>query len=189
MVPPVVPAGRMGEREQPVLRAEGNLSLRPWVSTDAGTVVEAFTDPEIRRWHMRMFTSEEEAGAWIARWRDEWRAESNGSWAVARSDTAEILGQVALRDVSLSGGHAECTYWVLPAARGMRVAPRATAELARWALDELGLHRLQIAHSIANASSCRVAEKAGFTLEGTMRSHLLHADGWHDMHLHSRVKD
>ena len=33
----------------------------------------------------------------------------------------------------------------------------------------------------------RVAAKAGFTAEGTLRSALLHADGWHDMHLHARV--
>jgi RimJ/RimL family protein N-acetyltransferase len=34
----------------------------------------------------------------------------------------------------------------------------------------------------------RVAAKAGFTAEGTLRSALLHADGWHDMHLHARVQ-
>ncbi|MEW2435901.1 GNAT family protein [Streptomyces caniferus] len=42
---------------------------------------------------------------------------------------------------------------------------------------------------MANPASCRVATKAGFRLEGTMRSALLHADGWHDEHLHARVQD
>jgi [ribosomal protein S5]-alanine N-acetyltransferase len=32
-----------------------------------------------------------------------------------------------------------------------------------------------------------VAAKAGYKLEGTKRSGLLHADGWHDMHLHARI--
>lgn len=31
----------------------------------------------------------------------------------------------------------------------------------------------------------RVAEKAGFALEGTMLSALIHTDGWHDMHVHA----
>lgn len=39
----------------------------------------------------------------------------------------------------------------------------------------------------ANAASCRVALKAGFAAEGTRRSAALHADGWHDMHLHARI--
>ncbi|WP_297548795.1 GNAT family protein [Amycolatopsis sp.] len=51
-----------------------------------------------------------------------------------------------------------------------------------------GLHRLDIQHSVANSASCRVAEKAGFTYEGTLRSSALHTDGWHDMHLHARVQ-
>ena len=33
----------------------------------------------------------------------------------------------------------------------------------------------------------RVATRAGFRLEGTKRGDALHADGWHDMHLHARV--
>ena len=34
----------------------------------------------------------------------------------------------------------------------------------------------------------RVAAKAGFALEGTLRSAMRHPDGWHDMHLHARVR-
>jgi [ribosomal protein S5]-alanine N-acetyltransferase len=40
---------------------------------------------------------------------------------------------------------------------------------------------------VANQASCRVGAKAGYELEGIMRGALLHADGWHDMHLHARV--
>ncbi|MEU1023512.1 GNAT family protein, partial [Streptomyces sp. NPDC005904] len=50
-----------------------------------------------------------------------------------------------------------------------------------------GLHRLELTHATANEASCRVALKAGFPAEGTKRSALLHADGWHDMHLHARI--
>src|SRR4051812_9877029 len=57
----------------------------------------------------------------------------------------------------------------------------------RWAIDELGLHRLTLVHAVANAASCRVAQKCDFLLEGTMRSHQLLADGWHDTPLHAWV--
>jgi ribosomal-protein-alanine N-acetyltransferase len=188
LVAPVVPAGRMREREQPVLRAGGELTLRPWRPADAEQVMTAYADPAIQRWNLQILASMKEAQAWIAQWQERWRAETDGCWAVTRGSTAEVLGRVALRKVSLSGGRAQCTYWVLPAARGRGVAASATAELARWALDDLGLHRLEIMHSVANPPSCRVASKAGFTLEGTLRSALLHPDGWHDVHLHARLR-
>jgi RimJ/RimL family protein N-acetyltransferase len=69
------------------------------------------------------------------------------------------------------------------------VATAATAEVARWALGELGPHRLFLLHSTANPASCRVAAKAGFAPEGTLRSAMRHPDGWHDMHLRGRVGD
>ncbi|WP_431684089.1 GNAT family N-acetyltransferase [Kitasatospora sp. KL5] len=75
-----------------------------------------------------------------------------------------------------------------PAARGRGAAVEATRRLSRWALEDLGLHRLTLCHSVANPASCRVAEKAGYVLEGTVRSALLHADGWHDQHLHALVQ-
>lgn len=81
------------------------------------------------------------------------------------------------------------TYWVLPAARGHGVAAHASNQLAYWALNDLGLHRLELRHCTANAGSCRVADKTRFRLEGTLRSALLHPDGWHDMHQHARVRD
>ena len=56
-----------------------------------------------------------------------------------------------------------------------------------WAFETLGLHRIEVDHSVENPASCRVATRAGFRLEGTKRGDALHADGWHDMHLHARV--
>jgi [ribosomal protein S5]-alanine N-acetyltransferase len=185
-IPPVVPAGRMREREQPTLGASG-LTVRPWAGTDAAGVVLAFADPDIRFWHMRELADEDEARTWIANWRERWDAETDGSWAVTDTETDDLLGQVALRTVDLEFGQGQITYWVLPAHRGDGVATRAVREVSRWALEDLGVHRLIIEHSTANEASCRVAQKAGFALEGTMRSHLLHADGWHDMHLHARI--
>lgn len=52
----------------------------------------------------------------------------------------------------------------------------------------VGLPRIDLEHSKLKAASCRVAIKAGFVAEGTKRSSALHADGWHDIHLHARVE-
>jgi RimJ/RimL family protein N-acetyltransferase len=177
----------MRENGQPVLHASPDLIFRAWSDADVAAVMGAFADPDIRHWHMRELTTEEEARSWIAGWGERWSAETDGSWAItaARDD---LVGQVALRDISLEFGYGQITYWVVPGSRRGGVATRAATEVSRWAFDELGLHRLEIRHSVANPRSCRVAEKVGFALESTMRSALLHEDGWHDMHVHARVR-
>jgi RimJ/RimL family protein N-acetyltransferase len=70
---------------------------------------------------------------------------------------------------------------VLPAAR-------ALAALISWSFHDAGLHRVWLRHSTANPASCRVAHRAGLTVEGTNRGAARHADGWHDMHLHARLR-
>jgi RimJ/RimL family protein N-acetyltransferase len=177
----------MAKHEQPVLRAEGSVTLRPWTRADAAGVMDAFHEPSIQQWHMRRLDTEEETLAWIRAWHERWRAETDASWAVTRTDGAALLGYVALRDIDLEFGYAEVTYWVLPGFRGHGIATRGCRAVADWAFGDLGLHRLEVRHSTANVASCRVASNAGFEPEGTLRSALLHPDGWHDMHVHSRI--
>jgi RimJ/RimL family protein N-acetyltransferase len=101
-------------------------------------VLEAYRDPAIQQWNLRAFGSLEEAGDWIGQWGGRWRAERDGCWAVT-DGAGTVLGRVALRGIRLMDGVADCTYWVLPAARGRGVATGATVAVARWALHEPGL--------------------------------------------------
>ena len=130
-----------------------------------------------------------EATEWIAEWERRWSEEAGASWAITNGSGPRVIGQIGFRSLYLADGQAECSYWVLPRARRARVATRATRALTRWAFDHLGLHRIEITHSVRNAWSCKVADNADFVLEGTKRSQQLHRDGWHDMHLHARVSD
>ena len=184
---PVIPGGRIAGSAQPVLPAGGSLLLRPWRPADARAVVAAYADPEIQRWHGRRVDSEDEARDLILRWQRSWPSETGAHWAVTRDGSGEVLGRVALRSMRPDEGRAECAYWTAPSSRGGGVAPRALAALCAWAFGEIGFHRLDLVHSLANAASCRVAAKAGFVAEGVQRSAVLHADGWHDMHLHARI--
>jgi [ribosomal protein S5]-alanine N-acetyltransferase len=185
---PVVTPGTMRERDQPVLSA-GTVLLRPWVSEDGPAVVEAYADPSIQQWHSQVLDPDE-AIAWIAQWEATWRSESDACWAaVDPNDPQVVLGRIALRRIDLAAGVGEIGYWVLRRARGRGVASIATVAVAEWGLEKLGLHRLQLEHSVRNEPSCHVAARAGFALEGTARHALLHADGWHDMHIHARVAE
>jgi len=182
LVTPAVAAGSLARLEQPVLEGPGFV-LRPWQPADAPAVAAAYDEPDIRQWHARSL-SLGEALEWVSSWPGRWQEESGAGWAVAGD---VLLGQLSLRAIDLAEGCAEISYWVLPEARGRRIAPRALALLTAWAFDVLGLQRIEVHHSTRNTASCRVAERAGYPYEGTMRSQALHADGWHDMHLHARI--
>ncbi|MES5822360.1 GNAT family protein [Streptomyces sp. RG80] len=188
LIGPVVPAGTLSGTPQPALPTGDGLVLRPWRPEDAPAVHTAFQDPLLHQWHARRAGSVEEAAEWIEEWREVWQGERAAQWAVADAETDRLLGRVGLRAIELGEGVAELAYWTTAAARGRGVAVRATAALTRWAFDEIGFHRLELMHATANQASCRVAHKAGFALEGTKRSAVLHPDGWHDMHLHARVR-
>ncbi|MFE0148774.1 GNAT family N-acetyltransferase [Nonomuraea sp. NPDC059007] len=172
---------------QPVLAAAGGILLRPWEPADAPMIVDAFRDPATRHWHARTVESVAEAERLIEGYADGWRQEASATWA-AVSEAGEVLGRVALRGIDLAGGEAEVAYWMRAAARGRGVATAGVRAVGGWAFGA-GLHRLVIEHSTGNEASCRVAEKAGFLLEGVKRSAHLYADGWHDVHLHALINE
>ncbi|MFF5447103.1 GNAT family N-acetyltransferase [Streptomyces sp. NPDC012888] len=187
-IPPVVPAGHLARMEQPVLALPSGLELRPWRVSDADALVAAAQEPAIRQWNRLVVTSQTEARKRIERMHERWKSEQSAIWAIARPDGGQAVGLIGWGDIDLVGGSAEILYWILPAGRGRGTMVEATKRVTAWAFDELGLHRLRLCHAVANSASCRVAAKAGFSLEGTMRSALLHEDGWHDEHLHAVVR-
>ncbi|MEU7999418.1 GNAT family N-acetyltransferase [Micromonospora sp. NPDC049060] len=182
-IAPAIAPGTMARLPQPDIDANGP-RLRPWRPTDRAAVVAAYADPAIRHWHCRHM-NDDEARDWIDTWPRRWHHETGAGWAIV--DTHGVVGQISLRRLALDDALAEVSYWVIPAARGHGIAPRALTALSTWCFTNLGLHRLELAHSTANGASCRVAQRAGFTAEGTKRGEGRHADGWHGMHLHARL--
>ncbi len=186
--------------QQPELTARDVL-LRPWRHTDADAVVRAWTDPEILRWirYGALVPTRDNVGQWIDWNLDQWSFGLRAGFAVCSVDDGGLVGSVMLRDFGRAAAagqredSGETGYWIVPERRGRGLAAQALDALGRWAFspaDEggLGLRRIQLSHSVANHASCRVAVKAGFRQEGTMRESFRYADGdWHDEHLHARL--
>lgn len=96
-----------------------------------------------------------EAEEWVATAHRDWTNEKAASWAIVSEDV--LLGRLTLRNLDLEYGLAEVAYWVTTFARGRGIAPRSLSTISTWAAHELGLHRLELAHSVDNPAPCRVA--------------------------------
>ena len=146
---------------------DGVIRLRRWRQDDAQSLVEAIDgDPEISRWldQVPQPYRLEDARAYIA---DELGLDQD-IFAITDADTGRVLGSIGVgrpRD-----GVCEIGYWLRADARGRGHTTRALVLAARWALAQGGVARVQLRADPENAASCRVAEKAGFTREGVLRS-------------------
>ena len=94
----------------------------------------------------------------------------------AITEQGKVVGSIGLRLGKHEAGH--IGYWCAPEARGRGTTTRALRRLCRYALDELGLERLDLMTDIENVASQRVAEKVGFQREGVLRSHVRHPNGY-----------
>jgi ribosomal-protein-alanine N-acetyltransferase len=163
--------------------------LRPWNRADGRHLSIALADDQIQRWNLQRADTLAEAWEWVDRWTQRWVERTGASWAVVRRCRPDVpLGQVGFRSLYLDDGLAEISCWVVPGIRRRRVGTEATRALAEWAYLTTELERLEIVHSVRNDISCSVALHAGFRIEGIKRSLQRHADGFHDMCLHSRIR-
>ncbi|MFI5910322.1 GNAT family N-acetyltransferase [Dactylosporangium sp. NPDC051541] len=163
----------------------GDLVLRAPVLADVPAITAAFTDPALQLWSPPAAVTVEE---WIEE-RADWSPGRRVGWVVSDPSGGPVLGSVSVR-VDTAADNGMIGYWTAPPARGRGVATRSVRAAARFAFDVVGLHRIELAHAVENAASCRVAEVAGFTLEGTLREAYLYGDGRrHDEHLHARLRN
>ncbi|GGJ32098.1 GNAT family N-acetyltransferase [Streptomyces brasiliensis] len=178
----------------PELHGHG-LRLRHWdadAEADVAAWLRGRTDPEFRRWNspLRPVTDLDSA-------RDSLRAMAANAadggcahFCVTDADSGMPLGHVGLNAIDHVARVTRIGYWVLPEARGRRVATRALTLAARWTFTELGLHRLELGHAVGHEASCRTAQKCGFPYEGTLRGAMFEAerlDAFRDVHLHARL--
>ena len=106
---------------------------------------------------------------WYARYRDGRADGTCRAFAVVDAADAFLGLALAVR-IDEEAREAELGYMLAPGARGRGIATQALCQLSAWAFDTLGARRLQLLISVENQASSRVAKRAGFVLEGVLRS-------------------
>lgn len=100
-----------------------------------------------------------------------------------------IVGSIGLFHADWEVRSVEIGYGVRGGERGKGYATEALGAVARWALTDGGIQRAWLTANTDNVASVRVAEKAGFHREGTLRRAGLEDDGLHDLAVFSLLDD
>ncbi|MET9908917.1 GNAT family N-acetyltransferase [Streptomyces sp. NPDC006476] len=167
---------------EPVTLTTARLLLRTVGPQDTEAVHAAAQDPDIQRWttipspylpeHARSFTQEIVPEGW-----------ANGSmltFGLFLPEGEELVGMLGLTMRSL--GTAEIGFWAAKEHRGNGYVTEGAVEVSRWAFTQLSVDRVEWRAEVGNRPSRAVAERAGFVIEGTLRSAIIHGgvrrDAW-----------
>jgi RimJ/RimL family protein N-acetyltransferase len=152
--------------EAPMLETS-RLVLRAHRIGDFDALAALWADPEVVRHITGRPSTREESWSRLLRYAGHWRLLGFGYWAVEERATGRFIGNVGLADhkrliePSLDGVP-EVGWVIAPAAHGEGYASEAVGAALTWA--DLNLTEPETGCIIApdNATSLRVAEKAGF---------------------------
>lgn len=156
---------------EPVTLTTDRLLLRTVGPQDTDAVYAICQDPDIQRWttipspylpeHARGFTEQ------IAP--DGWAAGSMFTFGVFLPG-GELTGMLGITMRSLGTG--EIGFWGAKEHRGNGYITEAALAASRWAFTRMSVDRVEWRAEVGNTASRAVAERAGFTVEGVLRSSL-----------------
>lgn len=174
---------------QPVVLSTDRLVLSVPTADDVDAIHAACQDADIQRFttvpspYERMHAEE-----FIPRVAEEWKGDTARTWAIRirdrdrDRDRSQLAGMIGL--YRIENGAAEIGYWVAAGSRGRGVLTEAARAVIDWgfAVDGLGLQRIEWRAVVGNTASARGAQRLGFRYEGLLRLGL-HSprgrdDGW-----------
>jgi len=107
---------------------------------------------------------------------------------IFRKDCGSLVGGSGLHDADWETGKFEIGYWGHAAFGGRGYITETVRALADHALEKLGANRVFLTTDDRNTGSWKVAERAGFTLEGILRNERLDIAGsLRDTRVYARV--
>jgi ribosomal-protein-serine acetyltransferase len=122
----------------------------------------------------------------FATWaRDAWDRGEHYELSILAKD-GTYLGSAGLT-VDAKSMSANLQYWVRTSATGRGVASEAARVISRWAIETLGLQRVEIFISEHNVASQATARKSGAHFEGVLRNKIRWQERPYDAHVFSFV--
>ena len=163
------------------------MELRLLSPADVDDVTDLIADPATLRYtRVPEPPPDGFAQGWYERYERGRESRSREAFAIVGDDGA-FLGLALAPAIDGEAAEAELGYIVAAHARGRGVAAEALRQLTAWAFEERGVQRAYLLIDVDNAASSTVAERAGYRLEGVMRSAYLKQGRRGDTELWSRL--
>ncbi|HEV7633618.1 MAG TPA: GNAT family protein [Steroidobacteraceae bacterium] len=160
-----------------VVLTDGVVTVRPLTPEDAAPMCEAVAESvgEVSPWlpWCHAGYTRAETDSFIAFATRVWAEQLQFPFGIFAARDGQFLGGISINHIARPNRLANVGYWVRSSRTGQGVAAAATRLVAKYAFEELGLTRLEIACLPGNAPSRRVAEKVGAKLEAVCRNRLV----------------
>ncbi|MBM7172997.1 GNAT family N-acetyltransferase [Streptomyces sp. G44] len=170
---------------EPLTLTVGAFLLRRPSVAEHREVLALGLDPDVRLWTPRCRITDEASAIRDCLAGRDWSDGTHATFSIVHRGSGRYAGNIALHGIDRADSRAKVGYRIAPWTRGQGVATAAVRRVVRWAQGDLGLTRLVLTHGVENIASCRVAQKAGFALEGTVpMAKRFGDDRFHDEHRH-----
>lgn len=155
--------------------SDGVVALDPMTDEDVPRIVAGAADTAVQRWlPLPSPYTEASARQFLADQAAEAATGHGLTFAVRRAGSPQLCGSMTI-SFPARRGEGEIGYWISPDARREGLASRGIRVLARWAIDHVGLHRVEMLVQPGNVASQRACCRAGATEEGVRRHGLVMA--------------
>ena len=163
--------------------------IRAWRPEDAPQLARAINDPRVLanlRDGLPYPYTEEDAREFISAMLD---AEPGSVYAFAITFEGRCVGSISVtRGQNIHRRTGELGYYVAGEYQGRGLCTAAVRAICEHVFANSDILRIYAEPFADNAASCRVLEKAGFTLEGTLRANAVKLGVVRDMRMYAVVK-
>jgi RimJ/RimL family protein N-acetyltransferase len=162
----------------PVVLEGRHVRLEPLLMDHLGDLLAGGLDPELWRWSPDPVRDADDLRRWVERALDEARRRAALPFAIVELEGGRAVGST--RYGSLAPEHRRLEIgWTWIARPWQRTAINTETKwlLLRHAFEELGCHRVEFKTDALNARSRAALARIGAREEGTLRRHMVTADG------------
>ena len=163
------------------------MTIRPWLLSDAEALAEALNDEAVQanlRDGLPYPYTADDAREFIS----FMLAAGDSVYPFAITHEGRCVGSISVtRGVNIHRFTGELGYYVGRTHWGFGLATRAVREICEYVFANTDIMRIYAEPFTSNAASCRVLEKAGFSLEGTLRANAVKGGAVRDMRMYALV--
>ena len=114
----------------------------------------------------------------------------DGMYSFAVTENDACIGSISVtRGENIHRLTGELGYYIARERWGRGYATRAVREICRYVFENTDIVRICAEPFADNAASCRVLEKAGFTLDGTLRANAIKSGRIRDTRIYSLLRE